>query len=404
MRTISLKILTFLLFTNFVYAQTPEQKIVVFGDDIKLKFIQYVVDLTDNPNPKICYLPTASADNKENIEYWEFICEKIDIEPYVLKVWLDSEYAVKSFEEIIMGMDAIVVGGGNTLNMLGIWKSQGIDTLLNQALKKGIILAGGSAGSICWFQSGVSDSRPVSLSIVEGLGFLPFSNCPHYSNAARKNLFHQKMKDKVIGAGYASDDLSGILFVNGEYRESVSLNDLNDSYFVSLKNGEIVSKKLNSRILIGKDAIGENDYSIITINKKVKDFPPVLDQTTPLNAFLSVQYLFASGTDFKYKDLASYHIKPYLKDTLQVIKKVDEEKRNRILNIDIHEVFVYNDSIAGVVNKMYSYYGLWYFYKENGKWVSAGEDIGGNSLLQAEIIFREKAKMHMQKLKNVPQN
>ena len=93
-------------------------------------------------------------------------------------------------------MDAIIVGGGNTLNMLGIWKAQGIDTVLRKTYERGIVLAGGIAGSLCWFTGGYSDSRPMQLTIINGLAFLNFSHCPHYhSEPARKPLYWQAILD-----------------------------------------------------------------------------------------------------------------------------------------------------------------------------------------------------------------
>jgi len=232
-----------------------EQTIFAFGGDINVIFVQYVVDLTNKPNPKVCFIPTASADNSEHINYWNIICKQLSIESYVLKVWVNSDKNAKSFEEILLGMDAIVVGGGNTLNMIAIWKAQGIDFILEKALNKGIILAGGSAGSICWFQNGISDSRPVNLSIVDGLSFLPYSHCPHYSDTMRKEMYHQQIESRKMMSGYAMDDFSGILFKNGKIVKAVSLNDVNNSYFASVKNGKIYSEKLNSRILTKRVAL-----------------------------------------------------------------------------------------------------------------------------------------------------
>jgi peptidase E len=189
-----------------------DETIFIWGGDINTKFVQYVADLTKKENPKICYLPTASGDNPDNIKYWENICNTLQLDTIILKVWVSSSEKNQSFEEILLNSDAIVVGGGNTLNMLGIWKAQGIDNILERALENGIILSGGSAGSLCWFQNGISDSRPINLSIVEGLGFLPYSNCPHYSQESRKNLYHQMIKDGKMNSGYATDELAGILF------------------------------------------------------------------------------------------------------------------------------------------------------------------------------------------------
>ena len=267
----------------------PEQTIFAFGGDINQKFIQFVVDLTNKKNPKVCYIPTASADNADNIKYWNFICAQLSIEPYVLKVWVSSDPKVKTFEEILEDMDAIVVGGGNTLNMMGIWKAQGIDSILRKALDKGIILAGGSAGSICWFQNGVSDSRPVRLSVVDGLSFLAYSNCPHYPDSLRREFYYQQIMDHRINAGYACDELSGVLFKNGKFVKAISQNDINNSYYVTLKNRTIHAAKLKSEILINKDALPVTDYNTLEINKTLRDFPEIYNRETPLNAFISIK-------------------------------------------------------------------------------------------------------------------
>lgn len=396
------------LFHHNGLAQTssikPEQTIFVFGGDINQKFIQYVVDLTKKQNPKVCYIPTASADNVENIKYWNFICKKLSIEPYVLKVWVSSADTPKTFEETLLGMDAIVVGGGNTLNMMGIWKAQGIDDILRKALKKGIVLAGGSAGSICWFQSGISDSRPVKLSVVNGLGFLPNSNCPHYSDSLRKELYHNLIKSKEIEPGYASDDLSGIIFKNGKLIEAVSINEVNNSYYVSLKNGTINSQKIISQILINKDALPVSAYTTFDVNKSIMNYPELFDQSSPLNSYISIINILKNGQHSKLKQVASYYLKSSYSDNVSDIK-VDEKKEKTLLNSDINKVLIYKDSIAGIINKRQKdYYGLWYFYNENGKWMSAGEDIGGETLYESEITFREKAVMHLKRVQKLPPN
>lgn len=348
------------------------ETIFVWGGDINLKFVQYVADLTKKENLKICYLPTASADNQDNIKYWSNICKTLKIDTIILKVWVSSSEKNQSFESILLNSDAIVVGGGNTLNMLGIWKAQGIDTILKKALKKGTVIAGGSAGSICWFQNGVSDSRPVNLSIVDGLGILPYSNCSHYSQEARKNLYYQMIKEKKMSSGYASDEKAGILFKNDKAVEFVSQSDIHNSYFVSLEKGKINSTKMDSKILLKKNALPENTYSSQLIKEKIKDLIDINDKTKPLNAYVS-------------------EIK-----TLQLNKdSISESERNRVLNISIEKVFIYKNKIAGIVNDAYlnSFgYGIRYFYNCNGTWTSMGEDIGGETVFESEITFREKAE------------
>jgi len=90
-----------------------------------------------------------------------------------------------------MNADAIFVGGGNTLNMLAIWKAQGIDTALRKAYDSGILMTGGSAGSLCWFQNGTTDSRPIDLSKVEGMGWIKGSHCPHLTGRKFRRPLYQ---------------------------------------------------------------------------------------------------------------------------------------------------------------------------------------------------------------------
>ncbi len=235
---------------NNVKPNSPNQVIFAFGGDINRFFVKYVGELTGKPRPKVCYVPTASADNIYNMNYFYMICRELPLVPYILQSWPSSAYDTQSFEEILTGMDAIVVGGGNTLNMMAIWKAQGIDTVLQKCLDKGIILAGGSAGSICWFDNGISDSRPKEFSIVNGLSFLKFSQCPHYSGTPiRKSMYQEKILNGSMLPGYGCDDLSGILFVNGKFQKAVSLNNESNSYYLSIKNGVIIEEKLPIEII-----------------------------------------------------------------------------------------------------------------------------------------------------------
>ena len=378
-RKISLLLFSVLLFTGITSIKPQdttaktEEIIFVFGGDINLKFVQYVADLTKKENPRICYLPTASADNQDNLKYWDNICNTLKIQPIVLKVWVSSSPKNQSFEEILLSSDAIVVGGGNTLNMLGIWKAQGIDTLLQLALKQRIILSGGSAGSICWFQNGISDSRPVNLSLVNGLEYLPYSNCPHYSQQMRKDLYHQMILDKNISAGYACDELAGILFKNKQAVQFVSQSDIHNSYFVSLENGIVKSTKMESEILLKKNALPKETYTSLSVKKKITDLLNTNSKTEPLDAYVS--------------EIKTLHLN---KDSISISEK------NRLLNINIEKIFIYKNKIAGVVNDAYlnSFgYGMWYFYNCNGTWTSMGEDIGGATVFESEITFQEKAKI-----------
>ena len=230
--------------------QQIEKKIFVYGNGLDRVFISYVADLTNKQNPRICFLPTAAADDQRVVGYWYKICEGLPLKPSVLITFISSSPQQKTFEEEILTSDAIIVGGGNTLNMIATWKAQGIDTLLRKAYDNGIVLAGGSAGSLCWFTGGYSDSRPKELSLIECLGFLNYSHSPHYNGEpARKPLYHQAILEGKLKSGYACDDNAGLLFIDGKMVKSVSLNSNNHSYFVSVKNGELVEEELPTEII-----------------------------------------------------------------------------------------------------------------------------------------------------------
>jgi dipeptidase E len=192
----------------------PTRTIFITGGDFSTPFIKYVISLTHKSNPRICYIPTASADNPDGIIHWYETCAELPMHPYVLRTFINSRPDQQTFEETILSMDAIVVGGGSTLNMIAVWKAQGIDTVLRKAYEKGIIMAGGSAGSLCWFISGITDSRPKQLTLVDCLGFIRTSHCPHYhSEPGRKPLYQQEILSGHLPAGYACDDRAALLIL-----------------------------------------------------------------------------------------------------------------------------------------------------------------------------------------------
>lgn len=233
-----------------VIDQQIEKTIFVYGNGLDEVFIRFVAGLTHKKNPKICFFPTAAADDQRAIGYWYRICEDLPVNPSVLQTFISSSPDQLSFEEEILGSDAIIIGGGNTLNMIAIWKAQGIDSILRKAYDKGIILAGGSAGSLCWFTGGYTDSRPKELSLMKCLGFLDYSHSPHYNGEpARKPLYHQAILDGKLKPGYACDDGAGLLFINGKMVRSVSINSKNNNYFVSVKGGKIYEEMLPAEII-----------------------------------------------------------------------------------------------------------------------------------------------------------
>ncbi|HEY2582097.1 MAG TPA: peptidase E [Mucilaginibacter sp.] len=219
--------------------------IFAYGGGFNKQFIRYVAKLTKKKIPNICFMPTATGDSIQTIEAWYAACRYLPVKPHIQLAFINSVTTTKTFEESLLSMDAIVVGGGNTLNMMAIWHAQGIDTVLRAAYDKGIVLSGGSAGSLCWFQAGTTDSRPKELSIVNCLGFIETSHCPHYhSEPMRKPLYFDNILKGKLSPGYAVDDLAGVVFENEKYARTVAINDKNNAYYVSVVDGVIDEKLL----------------------------------------------------------------------------------------------------------------------------------------------------------------
>ena len=223
--------------------------IFVYGNGMDRRFIEYVATLTGKEKPKICFFSTAAADDPRVIAYWDKLIDGLAIESCVVKTFISSAPEQKTFAEDILSADAIIVGGGNTLNMIAIWHAQGIDTLLRMAYDKGAVMAGGSAGSLCWFTGGYSDSRPKELSLIDCLGFLPYSHCPHYDNPGRRALYLKAVESGIMEPGYACEDDAALLFTDGRLSESFTLNPDRHSYFVTVEEGRVTEKLLPAKVL-----------------------------------------------------------------------------------------------------------------------------------------------------------
>ena len=225
--------------------QEIKRKLFIFGGNRDKAFMRYIVALTGKENPKICFVPTAMGDSPNAIIAWYASVETLPLRPFVLKTFISSYNTKSSFEDTIMGMDAIVVGGGNTLNMLAIWKYQGIDLILRKAYDAGVVMSGGSAGSLCWFQNGTTDSRPINVSKIDCMGWIKGSHCPHYdSEVSRKPLYHDLIKRGELPPGYACDDSAGLYFENENMKGAFSVKESSKSYFVDYVNGKIVENEL----------------------------------------------------------------------------------------------------------------------------------------------------------------
>jgi len=225
--------------------QAATRKILIAGGNFNTTFIRYMATLTGKTRPKLLYLPTASADSPDSIIAWYRNCSPLNVEALDQESFIESLTQKRGWDEVFLSVDGIVASGGNTLNQQAIWKAQGIDVILRQAWDRGIVLGGASAGSLCWFEEGTTDSRPKELSIVHGLGFIKGSHCPHYdAEPGRRPLYQKLIASGEMQAGYACDNSAGIYFEDNVARRIVSSKPQAKVYYVSRVDGKAVEKVL----------------------------------------------------------------------------------------------------------------------------------------------------------------
>lgn len=182
---------------------------------------ELVLRLTRTARPRICLLPTAGGDSEHQIRrfyetYGDRLCEPTHISLFRL-----GRHPVP-LREHLLSQDAVYVGGGSMVNLLAIWRAQGLDAILHEAWQEGVVLAGLSAGSMCWFEWGVStgSGHPAP---VRGLGFLPGSNSVHHdSEPSRRPVYLDAVCAGEIPPGYAVDDGAALIFRDRSLDEVVS--------------------------------------------------------------------------------------------------------------------------------------------------------------------------------------
>lgn len=223
------------------------RKILIAGGGFGTAFIRYMAQLTGKTRPKLLYLPTASADKPGT---WLKSCEGLDVEATIQDSFISSYKQTKSWEEALLSVDGIVASGGNTLNQQVIWKAQGIDVVLRKAWDQGIILGGASAGSLCWFDEGTTDSRPKELSTVKCLGFIKGSHSPHYDREApRRPLYLKLVGSGVLAPGYACHNDAGIYFEDNVVKRVVRTREEAKVFHVTRVGDKAVETELPAEMI-----------------------------------------------------------------------------------------------------------------------------------------------------------
>lgn len=226
-------------------ADAGTRKILIAGGGFDTSFIRYMAELTGKDRPRICYLPTATADSDSSKVRFFQLCAPLNVEPHVQEMFISSYRMDESWEDVFLSMDGIVVSGGNTLNQQAIWRAQGVDVVLREAWDQGIVLGGASAGSLCWFEEGTTDSRPRELTKIECLGFLEGSHSPHYDGEAqRRPTYHELIRTGVLKPGYACDNNAGIFFQGNDVKRVVATREGAKCYYVHMAGGTVVEDVL----------------------------------------------------------------------------------------------------------------------------------------------------------------
>lgn len=207
----------------------------------------FILGLARRQRPRVCLLATASGDADSYVANFYRALSARDCRPTDLALF---QRTVADLEATLLGQDVIYVGGGNTANLLAVWRLHGVDRILLRAWEQGIVLAGVSAGAICWFEAAVTDSFGLELSgMRDGLGFLPGSACPHYDSEVRRRPVYHELVAAGFPPGYAADDRVGLHFSGTDLVEAVSSSVGRRAYEVKLEGGTVIERPIEPRLL-----------------------------------------------------------------------------------------------------------------------------------------------------------
>ena len=209
---------------------------------------QFMLDLSGRERPRICYVGTAGGENTDGrAAFYATFARTAEATHLDL-----FGRTVPDIEGFLLEQDVIYVGGGNTANMLAIWRLHGVDKALKVAWERGVVLAGWSAGALCWFEGGLTDSFGPDLApLKDGLKFLAGTFCPHYdSESLRRPRYEALVGSGALDDGFAADDGVGILFEGRNFAEAVASLPGQHAYRVERRRGNSVEEtQIRARLL-----------------------------------------------------------------------------------------------------------------------------------------------------------
>lgn len=218
------------------------------SDDGSSPIDDFLLELTGRDRPKVCFVPTASGDAGE---YGRLFEEAFSdrAETTVLSLFCREPWGYTD-PDVLLGQDAVYVGGGSTANLLAVWRLHGLPAILARAAAQGTVLAGISAGMNCWYDASSTDSYGPLAPLPDGLGLLPGSACPHYLGEEHRRARYQSwVADGSLPDGHAADDGVALLWRDGELVEAVGEVDDGLAVRVVREGDRAVETRLDVRRL-----------------------------------------------------------------------------------------------------------------------------------------------------------
>jgi peptidase E len=202
---------------------------------------RYLLGLTGEERPSLLYVGTASMENyRAALAIYDAFRGRAEVAHLEFDPWPPAD-----LRELTISRDIVLVGGGNTANMLAVWRVHGFDVILREAWERDVLLTGWSAGAICWFEAGITDSfGPQLEGMRDGLGFLAGSACPHYDGEERRRPRYTELVRDGFPGGIAIDDDVAVRFDGDTLAEAVTSREGAQAYRVSVEGEEALPTRM----------------------------------------------------------------------------------------------------------------------------------------------------------------
>jgi dipeptidase E len=220
----------------------------LFADDAG-SLRNHILSLARRPNPRVCFLPTATGDHPEAIARFYRAAAAMDCRPSDLPLFFREVEDLRAF---LMEQDVVWVSGGNTANALAVWRVHGVDAILREAWEAGCVMTGASAGMNCWFEASVTDSFSLRKleGLHDGLGWLAGSACPHWDAEEMRRPVYRDLVADGFPEGVAAEDGVGLVYDGSELVDVVSCRAEGAAWRVARAGAEAVSEERISARLV----------------------------------------------------------------------------------------------------------------------------------------------------------